>query len=391
MSELKYRKAFDTLKSEILSGKYVARKSFPSIVATCARFKISRLTAVKAFEKLKGEGLISSRVGAGTFVTRCSKSRLIGLVIPGVAYSSEFFQPIIAELVSLAKTRGYTIIMDGVWTSKSADNEHEAVEVAARLIGRHVQGVIYQPFVYAGNSEALNRRILSAFSRAGIAVLLLDGDIVRNPERSDYDLVSIDNVTAGGVLAAHLKERGARNICFLMRPNCGENVRNRAKGVRNEVLANGLRWSPKNVVTVDPSDVSSVGKLMKSKPRPDAVVCENDVLAAKLMKTLAGLGFRVPDDALIAGFDDVQVARLSSPGITTIRQPCDGLAQAAFDRLVARMSDRALPPVHILLSHKLVIRGSSEKLLRKSGKSTNVAYRRKTDRHHAGLDPANVA
>lgn len=118
MGELKYRKAFDTLKSEILSGKYTSRKSFPSLVAACARFKISRLTAVKAFDKLKEEGLISTRVGAGTFVTKGAKSRFIGLVVPGISYSSEFFQPIIAELVRLARSRDYTIVMDGVWSPK---------------------------------------------------------------------------------------------------------------------------------------------------------------------------------------------------------------------------------------------------------------------------------
>ena len=109
MREVKYRKAVETLKSEILSGKYDSRKPFLSLVATCARFKISRLTAVKVFDELKEEGLISSRVGSGTYVTKSAKSRLVGLVVPGIAYSSEFFQPIVSELVSRAKDLDYTI------------------------------------------------------------------------------------------------------------------------------------------------------------------------------------------------------------------------------------------------------------------------------------------
>ena len=373
MGELKYRRAFDALKSEILSGKYTYRKSFPSLVATCARFKISRLTAVKAFDKLKEEGLISTRVGAGTFVTKGAKSRFIGLVVPGISYSSEFFQPIIAELVRLARNCDYTIVMDGVWSPKSDDNGREAIEVAARLIKRRVAGVIYQPLEYSENSESINRRILSAFSRAGIPVVLLDGDIVPSPMRSDYDLVSIDNVSAGEALATHLMARGARSIRFLMRANWVENVKNRARGVRNEVLAKGLRWSSKSVVMADPADTSAVAKLMKSSPCPDAFVCENDVIAAGLMKTLGSLGYKVPDDVLIAGFDDVRVAQLSSPGITTIHQPCAGIARAAFDRLVARMSDRTIMPAHILLPSKLVVRGSTDRL-RSTRKSTSIRH-----------------
>ena len=100
--EVKYLKAYETLRMEILGDKYSSRRTFPSIVATCKRFGISRLTAFKVFDKLKDEGLISSCIGSGTFVTNGGRSRLIGLVIPGVSYSSEFFQPIVAELVRLA-------------------------------------------------------------------------------------------------------------------------------------------------------------------------------------------------------------------------------------------------------------------------------------------------
>ena len=312
--------------------------------------------------------MISRKQGCGTFVTGVSPSRLIGLVIPGVAYSSEFFHPIIAELVRLARSREYTIVMDGGWSPKSADNGCKAIEVAARLINHRVAGVIYQPLEYTENSEAINRRVLSAFSRAGIPIVLLDGDVVSGQNRSEYDLVLIDNVAAGEMLAMHMMERGARSIRFLMRENWVENVKNRARGVRNEVLARGLRWTSRSVVMVNPLDSVAVGKMMRTAPRPDAIACENDVIAAGLMKTLGSLGYRVPEDVLIAGFDDVQVARLASPSITTIHQPCDGIARAAFDRLIARMSDRTMMPAHVILPHRLVVRSSTDRLAKKNGR-----------------------
>ena len=274
MGELKYRKAFEKLRDEILSGKYASRKPFPSLVATCARFRISRLTAVKVFDKLKEEKLISSRVGAGTFVTGGAKSRFVGLVIPGIAYASEFFQPIVAEFVRLAKDRDYTIVMDGVWSSQATNNGHEAIEVAARLIRRRVAGVIYQPLEHSVDSETINR---------------------------------------------HLIGRGVRSLRFHMRTNWVENVMNRAHGV--------------------------------------------------LMKTLASLGHRVPDDVQVAGFDDVQIARLSSPGITTVHQPCEGIARSAFDRLLTRMFDPTLTPVSLVLPHMLVVRGSTRRPERTIGRT----------------------
>ena len=357
--EVKYRRVFETLRSEILRGKYSSNSVFPSVAMLIRRFGISNLTAVKVMSKLKEEGLVCSYQGRGTFVTRRGMSRLIGLVVPGISHSSEFFQPIVAELIRKAQEFDYTLLMDGTWSSDASDNGREAIEVAAHFIRRKVAGVIYQPVENFKDSESVNRRVLSAFSKAGIPVVLLDGDIVPMPSRSEYDLVSIDNVGAGEFLAAHLQECGARQIRFLMRGSAGHNVENRVKGVVNAVRGKGGTWRPSNVLKIDPSDREAVRKMLRQRPRPDAFICENDVLAAKLMKTLIALGFSVPGDFLLAGFDDIQIARLSMPGITTIHQPCDVIAATAFSRLVERISKPKLPALHLMAPHSLVVRGST--------------------------------
>ena len=364
MSDAKYKTLLETLRKNLASGKYGVRANgsggrLPSVRALIRDYGVSKTTVQRTLDELTAQGLIAREQGRGMFVVGRSASRLIGLVVPGIAYSSEFFQPIISSLVRRAKEQDYAIVMDGVWSPEANGNGREAVEVAARLIKRHVAGVIYQPLEYTERSEAINRRVLAAFARADIPVVLLDGDVVQGPRRSAYDLVSIDNVAAGETLAEHVIERGARNVCFLMRANWVENVKNRARGVRNAVLAKGLRWTAKSVVLADAADVAAVRKLMRRAPRPDAVVCENDVIAANLVKTLEALGHRVPRDVQVTGFDDVQVASLSSPGITTIHQPCEGIAQAALERLVLRMARRDLTPTHLVLPCSLVPRGST--------------------------------
>lgn len=358
----KYRLTLETLRKEILSGKYTSNKAFPSLVTAGRRFGISRLTAVKVFDKLKDEGLIDSRVGSGTFVTDSARSRLIGLVIPGISYSSEFFQPIVSETIRLAREHDYTILMEGVWSPDADENGKEAIEVAARLIRRKVAGVIYQPLEYSSDSEAINRRVLEAFARADIPVVLLDGDIVAGPARSEYDLVSIDNEGAGEALAAHLLDCGANNICFFMRRNWVQNVLNRARGVRNAVLARGGKWRSSNVVMGNPDDAEAIRKILRRRPRVDAFVCENDILAALLMKTLFRLGLRVPDDVQVTGFDDVRLARLTTPALTTVRQPCAAIARVAFERLLGRAQkgrSALSQPLHLQLPYTLEIRSST--------------------------------
>lgn len=362
MNDAKYRTLFETLKKGILDGRYVAGTPFPSLRALIRRHGLSKTTVQRALDELVHQGFVSRRQGSGTFVSERGASRLVGLVVPGISYSSEFFQPIVAALLCAAHAADYTILMEGVWSADSAENGREAVEVAARLIKRKVAGVIYQPLEYSEQSSAINARVLAAFSRAGIPVVLLDGDIVSAPARSRYDLVSIDNVGAGEQVAEHLIACGAKTICFLQRANWVHNVRNRAQGVRNAVLAHGLNWRSSNVILADPLDREQIRRVLARRPRPDAFVCENDVLAARLLKTLTALGCRVPQDMLLAGFDDIQIARLSSPSLTTIRQPCETLARTAFARLLSRIDLPKQDPLHLMPTTELVVRESTAQM-----------------------------
>ena len=95
--------------------------------------------------------------------------------------------------------------------------------------------------------------------------------------------------------------------------------------------------------------------------RPDAIVCSNDVAAVALANTLGKLGVRIPNDVMLAGFDDVRLAGEMTPGLTTIHQPCFEIATTAFRTLLERMKNPELPPRQILLEAPLVIRESTGK------------------------------
>jgi len=97
-----YRKVYETLRAEILDGKYSAGKSFPSSTVLSRRFGITRFTIRQALDILAREGLVKSQRGRGTFVTKMGTSRKIGLMLSGLTYS-EYFQPD-AKIVKLKFT-----------------------------------------------------------------------------------------------------------------------------------------------------------------------------------------------------------------------------------------------------------------------------------------------
>ena len=93
MNGAKNKMLLETLRKEILGGKYASGQSYPSVRALERRFGIPRSTIGHALDELFHQGLISRKQGRGTFVTSMATSRKIGLVVPGVA-CTDFFQPI---------------------------------------------------------------------------------------------------------------------------------------------------------------------------------------------------------------------------------------------------------------------------------------------------------
>lgn len=349
---------YEALRKDILSGRFDPHKAFPSEMQLMRRFKLSRITIRRALEELGRQGFITSRQGAGTYVTRLGAAHRIGLIMPGIAYS-EFYQPLVGEILHQSALAGYELILNEIYPSDRQNRRKTAQQLAKRLIDAKVAGVIYQPLEYLSDADGTNRRILEAFDAADIPVVLIDSDIEPPPARSQYDLVSVDNVDAGERLARHLLETGAKRIHFQMRARCYPNVLKRMRGAFCALMERGRTIAPDDLLVVMPNDLSAIRRHMSARKRPDAIICESDTSAAELKLTLDRLGFSVPDDIQLTGFDDIRIASLVSPPLTTIHQPCADIARTAFHRLLARIANPALPPTELLLPSPLVVRAST--------------------------------
>ena len=127
----KYMSVFEKLKSEILEGKYSSARVFPSSTALARRFKTTRATVRRALDLLRNQGLVGSRQGRGTFVTRAASMRTIGFIVPSVS-KYEIFPPILAALTRLSREAGYTLVYSDVYSYDSSRQEAEVRELARR-------------------------------------------------------------------------------------------------------------------------------------------------------------------------------------------------------------------------------------------------------------------
>ena len=345
------------LREAIRSGEY-AQKPFPSEAQLMRKFSVGRQTAVRILNQLAEEGLIVRRKGSGNFLSAAGSRATgrIGLIVHGSDYC-EIFSPISKAISLLCQKKGYTLMFGDVSSHCTARRVKRIFELAEKFIETGLDGLIFQPIELVANAEKVNARLADLFTRAGVPIALLDSDIVEAPRRSAYDVVAVNHFEVGRRLAGHLREAGAKRIAYLTQPHRAPCVRARQLGVK--VGSEGLALAGR-AVFAEPDDLAAIRRILR-RERPEAVACYNDRQAALLLQTLAKLGRRVPDDILVAGFDDVQYAKLTIPQLTTMHQPCEEIAAAVFGLLMDRIRRPDLPAREVLLDSSLVVRGSTQK------------------------------
>ena len=351
--KLGHQEIFEQMRREILAGKFDDENRLPSETALARRFGVSRPTMSRVMLDMKREGLVVTRKGAPSMLTRFARNATgtLGIVVPGVCYA-EIFAPIVQELRRVAAHGGWRILTETIQSDKPTERACEARRIAYLFAKERVSGVFFQPMEFVDDYTSASRAVLAHFDKYGIPVLLLDYDIVPSPDRSGYDLVGIDNVSAGLAIGRHLVLAGAKKICFLQRPGAAPTVTERLRGVALATVEAGLPWSHRhNILRCEPEDRRRVSRFVTIE-HPNAIVSGNDIAAAKLKGTLEAV--KKASGIRLAGFDDVSVA--AQIGLTTCRQPLDDLAHVAFQTLLQRIKSPILPPRTILLHAPLVVR-----------------------------------
>ena len=354
-AEVKYKAIFEALKEEILGGKYAKTRKLPSETQLMRRFGGSRVTVIHALQELRNKGLIVRRKGQGSFLTANARNygRAIGLVIP--ISRGEIFPPICREVTRLAQEDGYAILLADFMTASPARRVAEARRIVEDFVARDVLGVVFHLTDSVPDATRVNEAALKVLDAAGVPVVLTDSDCLPYPRHSRYDVVGADDVDAGYRLTRHLLERGARRLVFFSPAFGSTSFANRSRGFQAAIAEVKARGT---VLSGDSKDVPTIAALIR-KYRPDAIVCGNDRVAADMIASLNAIGKRVPQDMLLAGFDDVNFARFVSPSLTTMHQPCTEIGKVAYETLLARVKDPQSPPRTISLFAPLVERAST--------------------------------
>ncbi len=173
--------------------------------------------------------------------------------------------------------------------------------------------------------------------------------------------VLVENRRGSGDLTEHLiVDHGITDIHFVGQPEMSD-YQERFEGMCEALQRHGL---PVPDATLDPTALlderpyAAIRSLVAEGRLPRGLVCASDQHALGLLDVLAELGVDVPGDVAVTGFDGTVAGRLSSPSLTTVRQPMEAMGRLAVDILMESLANPGIPPVDQTLPVRMIVRRS---------------------------------
>lgn len=275
-------------------------------------------------------------------------ARTIGLVIPtyGPRYSDPFFSTFIAGVGNKANRAGFDLLLS---THAPGPGELEAYR---RMIGgQRVDGLI----------------VLRTRRNDPRIAFLLDSGLPfvvygRSDAPREFVYIDVDGEAGQRALTGHLIAMGHRRIAYITPPGDLMFTFYRLAGFRAAMSEHGLPVDETLVVEGELTEESGrrvAARLLALPEPPTAIMTGNDLAALGAMSAVQERGLRVGEDVAVAGFDDIPAAEHVHPGLTTLRQPINEIAEQATEYLLTLISGGSPPSRATLLMPELVIRASS--------------------------------
>lgn len=310
------------------------------------KIPVSEGTAQEVQRAIKDLGYRPNLIASGL---RSKSGRSVGLIVPTIR-GDPFFAALIDSVDRSVISRGFNLLLVNAHSDPAFEEQ-----MIDNLIRRHVDGIIFSMV-----SDESGVRELS--TDGTVPVVMLD----RVREGGRMLSVVVDNRAAGRLAASHLADLGHRNLGCVTGPRQIHLSIDRLEGYRGELLRRGLTLPESNVIGGDftfESGVAAARKIAAMVPRPTAVWAHNDLMACGLVRGLTRSGIAVPDAVSVVGMDDLELASMLDPSLTTVSQPIGEMAERAVSLILDRT--HAEPwETRIVLAPSLVVRESTVRLER---------------------------
>jgi LacI family transcriptional regulator len=270
-------------------------------------------------------------------------TQTIGLAISAI--SNFYFADLVSAIEVAVSQAGYTLLL-----ADTHDDSAKELQVVEALHQRRVDGVL---LATAAGPDGAALRYLGDL---GVPTVLVD-----RCASDAFDQVGAENLEAAAALTTHLAESGHRRIAMISGRTGLSTSDERVAGYRLGLERSALAPDDRLVVTggsnAEQAEQAVRGLLDLADP-PTALVVANNHMTIGAMRTLGKLGVRVPDDIVLAAYDDFEWAEHFRPRLTTMAQPIQEIGARAVQLLLSRISDPRRPPETVRLQPRFMHRES---------------------------------
>ena len=301
----------------------------------------TRLRVVRAINTVRYEpNLLARNLKAG-------RAACIGLIAPDL--KNPYFVSVAAGVQDVVQSRDLLLVLCTTESTPYWENYYSKV-----LRARRVDGLIF-----LSGSGMLTPSILELIQKD--SVVLVDERL----PTLEVPAVTAKNLEGARAMAEHVLQQGHRRVGIIAGPSSLWTTGQRMAGYREALAASGIDPESVPVATGDYQQDSGYAgaRLLLDQPgteRPTALICANDLMAIGAMLYCRHAGLRIPEDISLCGFDNIPLAALVEPGLTSVDQCGRRLGRAACRLLLRLIAPREDDTDAIEVNHptKLVIRGS---------------------------------
>jgi LacI family transcriptional regulator len=316
----------------------VAEKAGTSISTVSRAFHLPDMvradTRARALQAAAALGYTPNRAARGLITGRTGN---VGLIVPDVA--NPFFPALIKGAQARARARDHSLFL------ADTDEDPHTEEQVIRAMSKQVDGVI------AVSSRMSDRALREV---ADITSLVLV-----NRKAGEIPAVVLD--MAGGMRQAieHLHALGHRSCVYLAGPRASWSNRQRRTALR--ATAKRLGMATTELGPFEPGyEAGILAADLALAEEPTAIVAYNDLMALGVMSRLGDRGVAVPEQVSVVGFDDIQIAGMAYPPLTTVAIPAADAGRAAVDLLLEGLGDHSdAAPRARALKTELLVRAST--------------------------------
>ena len=320
-----------------------------SRVVSEADYPVSAPTRERVLEAAKTLDYVPNALARGL---QKSQVPVVGVIVHDI--TDPYFAEVVRGVEDAAATSGFLVITCS--SERNPDREREYVRL---LRSMRVAAVI---FAGSGlDDPALNEELarhVDGMREFGAAVVHLSPHALGEPE------VSVDNQGGIASIVAALVGLGHSRNAFLAGPSTLYVARERLAGYRRGLREAGIEVDERLIIDTGFSAEAGARAIddlleMHREPGTDftAILCANDLLALGALQRLHEHGIEVPRDVSVAGFDDIPVAAMTAPSLTTVRLPLREMGKLGFEAAIRALNDETITP--LILPTQVILRDST--------------------------------